>query len=66
MAGPLKLIPLPVILLAMDGDSDALAEVIWNYRWYIRYLARADEYIGCLLENKLIYSIVTGFRILSS
>ena len=66
MAGPLKMIPLSVILLAMDGDSDALVEVIWNYRWYIRYLSHADEYISCLLENKLIYSIVTGFRILSS
>ncbi len=66
MARPLKMIPLSVILLAMDGDSDALAEVIWNYRWYIRYLAHADENIGCLLENKLLYSIITGFKIRSA
>lgn len=70
-------IPLEVIQAAMDGDSDALQAVCDHYKGYIRYLSTqcvsdcygncsflVDEDMCCRLEAKLMYSIVTGFRIL--
>ena len=70
-------IPLEVIQAAMNGDSDALQAVCDHYKGYIRYLSTrcvsdcygncsflVDEEMCCRLEAKLMYSIVTGFRIL--
>ena len=78
MANPVKPIPLPVILGAINGDEEALAAVVAHYKKYIRALStrlRRDElgreylYVEesmCLmLETKLIYSIVTRFRLTS-
>lgn len=77
MAGDMKTLPLPVILAAMEGDGEALAAVLNHYKGYIRYLAMrplkdeygneylcVDEDMRLRLEAKLIYSIVTGFKIL--
>lgn len=78
MAGNLKPpIPLPVILAAAEGDSDALAAVLSHYQGYIRFLAMrpmkdeygneflcVDEDMRLRLEAKLLHSIVTGFKVL--
>ena len=70
-------IPLEVIHSAKKGDAEALQDVCNHYKGYIRYLATQcvlDQYGNCSfyidedrvnrLEAKLMYSIVTGFRIL--
>lgn len=70
-------IPLEVIQSAMNGDCEALQIVCDHYKGYIRYLATRcvsdqygnysfyiDEERRSRLEAKLMYSIVTGFRIL--
>lgn len=78
MVGSAKsLIPMPVILAAAQGDADALATVIAHYQGYIRFLAtrpvkdacgnvscHVDEDMRLRLETKLIYSIITGFKVL--
>ena len=79
MAGHIKPIPMPVILEALSGDEIALTAVILHYRGYIRVLAMrpikdaygnehlcVDENMRLRLEAKLIYGIVTGFRILAA
>ena len=79
MSGRVKPIPMPVILAAISGDEIALAAVILHYRGYIRVLAmrptkdaygnerlRVDEDMQLRLEAKLIYAIITGFRVLSA
>ena len=79
MAGRVKPIPMPVILAAISGDEIALAAVILHYQGYIRVLAmrpmkdvcgnerlRVDEDMRLRLEAKLIYTIITGFRVLSA
>ena len=77
MSGQVKPIPMAVILSAMNGDAIALAAVILHYRGYIHVLAtrplkddygnehlRVDEDMRLRLEAKLIYAIITGFRVL--
>lgn len=79
MAGRLASITLPVIISAMNGNEDALANVVCHYQKYIRTLAtkpRKDEYgntyllvdedMRLRLEVKLIYAIITGFKVLPS
>ena len=77
MAGSMNPIPLSVIRAAANGDSEALAAVVCHYQRYIRALATrsirdkygneylyVDEYVRLRLESKLIYCIITGFKIL--
>ncbi|WP_125143719.1 helix-turn-helix domain-containing protein [Clostridium transplantifaecale] len=77
MAVKKKALPLPVILAAMEGDETALTTVVSHYQSYIRALATrpmkdkygneylcVDESMRLRLETKLIYSIVTGFKVL--
>lgn len=77
MAEDMKALSLPIILAAMEGDSVALSAVLNHYQGYIRCLATrplkdeygneylcVDEDMRLRLETKLIYSIVTGFKIL--
>ena len=77
MSGRVKPIPMTVILSAMNGDAIALAAVILHYQGYIRVLAMrptkdaygnerlcVDEDMRLWLEAKLIYAIITGFRVL--
>lgn len=72
------LIPLSIIFEAMNGDEIAIAAVISHYRGYIRFLSQrscrdalgfehlyVDEDMQRRLEAKLIYAIVTGFKVLS-
>lgn len=72
-------LPLPVIIAAMEGESEALASVVKHYQGYICYLAMrpfkdeygneylcVDEDMRLRLEAKLIHGIVTGFKILSA
>lgn len=79
MVGHIKPIPVPVILAAMDGDEIALAAVVLHYQGYICVLATrplkddygnerlcVDEDMRLRLEAKLIYGIVTGFKILAA
>ena len=79
MAGRVKSIPMPVILEAISGDEIALAAVVLYYQGYIRVLATrplkdvygnerlcVDEDMQLRLEAKLIYAIITGFKILSA
>ena len=62
----------------MNGDEIAIAAVISHYRGYIRFLSQrscrdalgfehlyVDEDMQRRLEAKLIYAIVTGFKVLS-
>ena len=62
----------------MNGDNIALAAVIAHYRGYIRYLSVrsckdalgfehlcVDEDMQHRLESKLVYGIVTNFKVLS-
>ena len=71
------LIPMSVIYEAMNGDDLAISAVIAHYRGYIRYLSRrpcrdalgfehlyVDEDTQRRLESKLIYAVVTKFKIL--
>lgn len=77
MAGQVGVLPVPVILAAVDGDESSLAAVAAHFRRYTRGLSTRvlnDEYGNtywyvdedmCLrLETKLIYSVVTGFTVL--
>ena len=79
MAGQVGVLPVPVILAAVDGDENSLVAVAAHFRRYIRGLSTRvlnDEngntywYVDkdmCLrLEAKLIYSVVTGFTVLSA
>ena len=79
MAGHVKHIPMAVILSAISGDEIALAAVILHYQGYIRVLAMrpmkdvcgnehlcVDESMRLRLETKLIYAIITGFKILAA
>ena len=79
MVGHVKPIPMPIILSAINGDEIALTAVILHYRGYIRVLAMrplkdacgnerlcVDEDMRLRLEAKLIYAIVTGFKILAA
>lgn len=76
MAGQVKPIPVPVILAAVSGDTDAIAAVLAHYQNYIRALATrplkdeygneylcVDEEMRLRLESKLICGIVTGFHV---
>lgn len=71
------LLPLPVITSAMEGNNDALITVRDYYIGFIRALSTCrikdadgndqyyvDEEMQLRLENKLLWSIITGFRIL--
>lgn len=77
MAGQVGVLPVPVILAAVDGDESSLAAVAAHFRRYTRGISTRvlnDEYGNtylyvdegmCLrLETKLIHSIVTGFKVL--
>ena len=77
MAGRVKPIPMPVISEAVSGDEIALTAVVLHYRGNIRVLAMrpikddcgnerqcVDEDMRLRLEAKLIYAIITGFRVL--
>ena len=79
MSGRVKPIPMPVILSAINGDEIALAAVVLHYRGYIRVLATrplkdgygnehlcVDEDMQLRLEAKLIYAIITDFKILAA
>ena len=79
MAGQVGVLPVPVILAAVDGDENSLVAVAAHFRRYTRGLSTRvlnDEYGNtywyvdedmCLrLEAKLIYSVVTGFTVLSA
>ena len=79
MSGRVKPIPMTVILSAMNGDAIAIATVILHYQGYIHVLATrslkddygnehlcVDEDMRLRLEAKLIYAIVTGFKILAA
>ena len=77
MASNVKNLPLSVIIAAMGGDGQALGAVLTHYRRYIRSLATrtltdeygneyyyVDEERRLRLEARLIYCIVTDFKIL--
>ena len=76
MAGQVKPIPVPVILAAVSGDTDAIAAVLAHYQNYIRALATrplkdeygneylcVDEEMRLRLETNLSCGIVTGFHV---
>ena len=61
----------------MNGDEIAISAVISHYRGYIRFLSRrscrdalgfehlyVDEDMQHRLESKLIYAVITNFKIL--
>ena len=71
------LIPMSVIYEAMNGDDLAISAVIAHYRGYIRFLSRracrdalgfehlyVDEDMQRRLESKMIYAVITNFKIL--
>lgn len=67
-------IPLPVILAASEGDERALNAVLNHYIRFLAMRPMKDEYgnehlyvdedMRLRLEAKLLYSIVTGFKVL--
>lgn len=72
-----KEIPVPVIMAAIKGEPEAIAYVLRHYRNYIRKLSTRtlrDEYgneylyvdsdMENRLQSKLIFSIVSDFKIL--
>lgn len=72
-----QLIPLSIIYEAMNGDEIAIGTVVSHYRGYIRYLSRrpcrdvlgfehlyVDEDMQRRLESKLVYAVITNFKIL--
>ena len=72
-----SLIPMPFIYEAMNGDELAISAVISHYLGYIRFLSRrvckdtlgfeypyVDEDMQHRLESKLIYAVITNFKIL--
>ena len=71
------LIPMSIIYEAINGDDLAISAVISHYRGYIRFLSRrpcrntlgferlyVDEDMQRRLESKLIYAVITNFKIL--
>ena len=77
MSGYITPIPIPIIFAAVNGNEIALASVILHYQSYIRALSTkprkdehgntymfVDEGMRLRLETKLIYAIVTGFKVL--
>ena len=71
------LIPMSVIYEAINGDDLAISAVISHYRGYIRFLSRrscrdalgfehlyVDEDMQHRFESKLIYAVITKFKIL--
>ena len=72
-----RLIPMSVIYEVMHGNEIAISAVIAHYRGYIRFLSRrackdtlgfehlyVDEDMQRRLERKLIYAVITKFKIL--
>lgn len=72
-----RLMPISVIYQAMNGDEFAISAVISHYRGFIRFLSRrpcrdtlgfehlyVDEDMQHRLETKLIYAVITNFKIL--
>ena len=72
-----RLIPLSIIYDAMNGDEVAIHAVVSHYRRYIRFLSQrpcrdvlgfehlyVDEDMQRRLESKLIYAVVTKFKII--
>ena len=72
-----RLIPLSIIYEAMNGNELAIGAVVSHYRGYIRFLSRrprrdalgfehlyVDEDMQRRLESKLVFAIVTNFKIL--
>ena len=72
-----RLMPISVIYQAMNGDEFAISAVISHYRGYIHFLSRrsrkdalgfehlyVDEDMQHRLETKLIYAVITNFKIL--
>ena len=72
-----RLIPMSVIYEVMHGNEIAISAVITHYRGYIRFLSRrtcrnalgfehlyVDEDMQHRLESKLIYAVITNFKIL--
>ena len=72
-----RLIPMSVIYEAMHGNEIAISAVIAHYRGYIRFLSQrscrdalgfehlyVDEDMQLRLESKLIYAVITNFKIL--
>ena len=70
-------IPVQTILDASNGSEEALAAVLKHYSGYICFLSirprknaqgvetlRVDESMRQQLEAKLVYSIVTAFKVL--
>ena len=70
------LIPMSMIYQAMNGDEVAISAVISYYRGYVRFLSRrscrdalgfkhlyVDEDMQRRLESKLIYAVITNFKI---
>lgn len=71
------LIPISILYEAMNGDEFAISAVISHYRGFIRFLSRrpcrdalgfehlyVDEDMQRRLESKLIYAVITNFKIL--
>ena len=72
-----SLISMSIIYHAMNGDELAVSAVIAHYRRYIRFLSRrpcrdslgfehlyVDGDMQRRLESKLIYAVITNFKIL--
>ena len=72
-----NLISMSVIYEAMNADEIAVSTIITHYRGYIRFLSRrsrkdalgfehlyVDEDMQRSLESKLIYAVVTKFKII--
>ena len=72
-----SLISMSIIYHAMNGDELAISAVISYYRGYVRFLSRrscrdalgfkhlyVDEDMQRRLESKLIYAVITNFKIL--
>ena len=72
-----SLISMSIIYHAMNGDELAISAVISHYRGYICFLSRrpcrdtlgfehlyVDEDMQLRLESKLIYAVITNFKIL--
>lgn len=72
-----RLMPISVIYQAMNGDEFSISAVISHYRGFIRFLSRrpcrdtlgfehlyVDEDMQRRLESKLIYAVITNFKIL--
>ena len=77
MVSNIKNLPLSVIIASTSGDGQALGAVLAHYQRYIRSLATrtltdeygneyyyVDEEMRLRLEARLIYCIVTDFKIL--